>query len=158
MKATYQKNMMKRMLMPLCAVVAMMCGGCSMLEHPNNKELDGYWHLVGVDTLATNGKKDLADDLLFWSIQARLMTVTDRSVIDSRDNYVMHMTITDFKTIHIYDIRQHDKNGGDPEITDVSLLAPFGINQLEETFTVESVSGSKMILKDEILRLYFKRM
>jgi hypothetical protein len=140
-----------------CAVFVV--GGCSVIDHPNNKKQDGYWHLVKVDTLETGGVKDFSNDLIFWSIQARLMTVNDRSETSTTgQGFVMHMTIKNKTSIHIYDIRYHAKADGDPEVTNVDELRPFGINQLDETFTIESVSGSKMILKDDMLRLYFKRM
>ena len=30
------------------------------IETSHNGDLDGFWHLTGVDTLATGGKRDLA--------------------------------------------------------------------------------------------------
>ena len=40
---------------------------------------------------------------------------------------------------------------------DVKVLAPYGINSLEETFAVEAIDGKKMILRSETLRLNLKK-
>ncbi|MBR5440991.1 MAG: lipocalin-like domain-containing protein, partial [Prevotella sp.] len=54
----------------------------------------------------------------------------------------------------LYDRREE----GDPVVENVELLQPFGINQIEgSTFRVEELSGSKMTLSTETLRLSFKK-
>ena len=47
---------------------------------------------------------------------------------------------------------------GDYQLDDVSLLSPFGMNSLDETFTIESIDGGKMVLRTEELRLYFRKL
>ena len=48
-------------------------------------------------------------------------------------------------------------NGGDHPIDDPKLLAPYGINNLEEEFIKEKLDGGQMILRSKTLRLKFKR-
>jgi hypothetical protein len=42
-------------------------------------------------------------------------------------------------------------------VDDATLMAPYGIQRLEEHYKVEALDGKKMILKSETLRLYFKK-
>lgn len=36
------------------------------IETSDNGDLDGYWHLVRVDTLATGVSSDLSETRVFW--------------------------------------------------------------------------------------------
>ena len=60
--------------------------------------------------------------------------------------------------LRLYEPRLHDPAAGDPIIDNLSYLIPFGINDKEETFTIEQSSGSRMTLYNGILRLYFRKM
>ena len=127
------------------------------LETSHNGDLDGFWHLVQVDTLQTGGVKDTSKDLIFWSIQLNLLELSDHSY-----------------SIPIYMARFNHENGqlkvtqpclynryeGNEMVTEETLhnISPFGLNALEETFQVEGLSGSKMKLSNGKLRLYFKKM
>ena len=50
-----------------------------------------------------------------------------------------------------------DRDNGDISVDDVAVMAPYGVNKLDESFTVEHLSGSKMVLKSERLRLSFRK-
>ena len=49
------------------------------------------------------------------------------------------------------------ENGGDHPIDDPTLLAPYGINNLEEGFAKEKLTGGRMVLRSKTLRLHFKK-
>ena len=38
------------------------------IEMSDNGDLDGYWHLEQVDTLATGGKLNLSKERVFWGL------------------------------------------------------------------------------------------
>ena len=61
------------------------------------------------------------------------------------------------KTLFLYEPRINDRDNHDPEVEDVSYLYQFGIYELNETFQIEKLSASKMILKSDKLRLHFKK-
>jgi hypothetical protein len=46
---------------------------------------------------------------------------------------------------------------GDKDVEDIKKLQPFGINQLKETFTVETLNSSHLYLSTPTLRLSFTR-
>ena len=50
----------------------------------------------------------------------------------------------------------YDRENGDVPLSDPTLLAPYGINKLDENFQVIKLTGSKMVLQSETLKLTFK--
>lgn len=129
------------------------------IETSDNGKLDGYWHLERIDSLASGGQLDLAQRRIFWAIQAKLINVRD---VDYNSNgcYLRFRQTAD--SLVIYDPyanhwHQDQEDGGDIPITDATLLNPYGINALEVHYQKESLSGSKMVLKDDVVRLYFTK-
>lgn len=124
------------------------------LETSDNGKLDGLWHLERVDTLATGKSCDLSGQLLFWAVQMKLLNVNDR-------NYKLSSAFFRFEhsngTLRLYEPYWDDRMNGDPAIDDPSLIAPYGINSLDERYGVERLTGSEMVLRTEKLRLVFKR-
>lgn len=51
----------------------------------------------------------------------------------------------------------YDRENGDAPLAEPTLLKPFGINNIEETFQIQKLSGGKMQLQSEMLKLYFKK-
>lgn len=135
-----------------------MLASCELHTSDNGK-LDGFWHLERVDTLATGGQKDLSEQRVFWAIEAKLLNVRD-SDHDSRGFYFrFNQTADSLILTDPYDYGGHDdkEGGGDVPVTDVELLAPYGINNLEEHYQKENLTGSRMTLKSKTLRLFFKK-
>ena len=131
------------------------------IETSDNGDFDGFWHLERVDTLATGGTTDLSKKRVFWGVQYKLISVRDVDV-DKQHGYYLRFTQTSDKIVThtpYKDNWHQDKgeDGGDIPIVDPALLAPYGINNLEEPFLKEQLNGSSMVLRSKTLRLYFKR-
>lgn len=127
------------------------------LERSDNGELDGYWHLVGVDTLETGGHLDLSQQKIFWAVQAKLIHLSGSS-----EEFYLRFRQTDDSVVvnQPYLDNGHQDNGtdgGDIPVSDASVLAPYGILHLEEPFQKEKLTGSRMILKSTALRLDFRK-
>lgn len=125
------------------------------LETSDNGDLDGFWHLTRIDTLATQGTRDMKQERIFWSFQKDLLKVDDKtgensSILLRFNHSGGNLTLSD---PYIY-----DREAGDIKLDDVEPLRPFGINALTETFTTTSLSGSHMTLESPMLRLSFKKM
>ena len=121
------------------------------LEHSNNGKLDGFWHLTEVETLATNSHADKRQELVFWAVQGRLMQLM-------RNGTSIYMRFKhENNTFQVYEPRQNDRMTGDSLITDVSQLEVYGITGLDEKFTIEALSASRLVLKGPSLRLYFRK-
>ena len=61
-------------------------------------------------------------------------------------------------TLRLYDPHVNDRMNGDPAVEDAGRLSPFGVNALDETFTVDRLSGSKMELSTDKLKLSFTKL
>ncbi|MFA4047370.1 lipocalin-like domain-containing protein [Prevotella sp. PCHR] len=147
--------MKKYILFPLILFAGILPFVSCELETSDNGDLDGFWHLVRIDTLDTQGTCDMKQERIFWSFQKNLLHVDDKTGMNSsillRFNHSSgSLTLSD---PYIY-----DRGAGDIKLEDVSLLYPFGINSLTETFDVESLSSSRMTIASPVLRLSFKKM
>ena len=119
------------------------------LEISSNGNLDGFWHLVKVDTLQTGGVKDTSKDLIFWAFQLNLMKTGE---------YMARFDHSDGQ-LSLKEFCLYDNILGNEMLTeeDLSKIAPYGINALEETFQVEHLSSSNMTLNNGTLRLSFTK-
>lgn len=147
---------MKKIIIAATVVFTTMLAMTSCeLEGSNNGELDGYWHIERIDTLATGGVADYSQDLFFWAFQGKLLSLSCR-------NHNATDCLTRFNktggTLTISEPFRYDRMGGDEPLETPELLQPYGINKTEESFAIESLSGSKMILKSETLRISFKKL
>ena len=59
---------MKKLLFILSVVCTIGLSSCE-IETSKNGDFDGFWHLVGVDTLATSGYCDMSQETVFWAVQ-----------------------------------------------------------------------------------------
>lgn len=141
----------------VAAVFAAVFASCT-IETSRNGKLDGFWHLVRIDTLDTGKSRDLSRQRIFWGVQYKLINVKDADR-NEQGYYLRFERVKDSLFVHTpYANHLHQDqgaDGGDIPIDDAKLLAPFGINRLEEHFKTEALDGSKMILKSSRLRLYF---
>lgn len=127
------------------------------LEASHNGNLDGFWHLVEIDTLQSGGVKDTSEDLLFWSFQVNLLELSDHNY----NNYI-YMARFDHSDgkLQVTKPCKYNRYEGNEMLTEesVNAVAPYGLNALEENFFVEQLSSSRMTLRNGILRLHYKKM
>lgn len=140
-----------KIFLPLFAVILFMASCGDLLETSHNGKLDGYWKLTNIDTLATGGQTDLHNQSLFMAVQGTIMMLNN---IDNGGGYIFQFNHTNGH-LKIFDARVNDRGNGDPLLTSPDGLKPFGFNALEEDFTVEKITGGKLILNDGTLRLHF---
>lgn len=147
----YNMNKCFKILFSLITILFALASCGDLLEHSQNGELDGYWKLTTIDTLATGGQKSVSEQSLFMAVQGKIMMLNDRN---NGDEYVFQFNHADGH-LKIFDARQSNRGKGDPLLTDPEGLRPFGFNNLEEDFTVEKLSSGKLIVNDGTLRLHF---
>lgn len=135
--------------------LVLLLAGCD-LETSDNGDLDGYWHLTRVDTLTTGGTLDTSEQLLFWAVQVRLLNVVDQSDDADHMGYLLRFEYKE-GTLRVYEPYKNSRKDGDIKVDDASVLSPFGINRLDETFRVEQLDGDGMQLTGDALRLTFVR-
>ena len=156
MKKNRSKRISQYLIFSISAFLVFSFTSCE-LETSGNGDLDGFWHLVQVDTLQTGGVNDTSKDLFFWSFQVNLLELSDRSyqipIFMARFNH-------DNGQLKVTQPCLYNRDEGNEMVTEENVkdISPYGLNALEETFRVEELSGSRMTLSNGTLRLYFKKM
>lgn len=125
--------------------------GCE-LETTDNGDLDGYWHLEQVDTLSSQRSVDYGQARIFWSIQFKLLQLSDLE-----NNSIIYNLVYDNHQLTLADPYMFDRADGDTLVTDVEVLRRYGVNALQETMKVVSLQSDRMVLESPVLRLHFKK-
>ncbi len=124
------------------------------VESSDNGDLDGFWQLRAADTLSTGGHSDLTGLSLTWAFQGRLLEMRD---LHGQRTDIVSSFSHEGTTLSLFDAYIVDRDNGDIRLEDATELSPYGVNRLDETFSVEKLDGSKMVLKSEKLRLTFRK-
>ena len=147
-----KRNKLRYILLSMVALFSL--SACEIETHDNGK-LDGFWHLEKVDTIATGGVCDMSQQKVFWSVQAMIIEVSDSSNINDKTK-IYACAHRDGK-LSLFNAHKSDRTEGDPIIEDPTILQPFGISNVNDNFEVMQLTGSKMMLKSETLRLVFRK-
>ncbi|MFW5616346.1 MAG: lipocalin-like domain-containing protein [Prevotella pectinovora] len=135
-------------------LTTMTLASCDIETSSAAGDFNGMWHLTRVDTIATGGVLDLKNEKLFWAFQNKLMQADDKNEKLAKILMRFNQTNTPL-TLHTPYV--YDRENGDVPLSDPTLLAPYGINKLEENFQVLKLTGSKMVLQSETLKLTLKK-
>lgn len=148
------KNNIGKKLAVFCVLVFLLAS-CS-IESSDNGSLDGFWHLERVDTLSTGGSCDLSESKLFWGVQHKLISLNGGSLSFF---YRFSQTRDSLLLLVPYVNRGHEdvENGGDILVSNPEDLRQYGIQHVEEHFLKETLSGSRMVLRTDSIRLWFKK-
>lgn len=128
---------------------------CSVLHVSDNDDLDGFWMLTEVDTLATAGNLQMREQRVFWSFQGYLMQ-TQWLSHNAKDAFVYRFAHNEDKLV-VSSPCLYNRVDGDQPISEVDTLRPMGINDVEESFKIERLDRKRMTLNDGVLRLYFEK-
>lgn len=134
-------------------VTAALCS-CDLETYDNGK-LDGMWRLTGIDTLETSGSKNMDGTKLYWSFQGKLLQMDDKNNVEQK--FLLRFEKND-SSLRLYDPYIYDRENGDKPLSDPKMLAPYGINSLEENCKLDYLGSSNMTLKTKTLRLSFKKI
>lgn len=144
---------MKKLILvcSLCMAVMGLVSCGDLIETSDNGRLDGLWHLTRIDTLETGRGVDMAEDRKYLAVQGSILEVHDA---DEGEKYMFRFSHAEGK-LALSDARRNDRRLGDSIVTDIKLLMPYGINSLNETFTVEKLTRKRMVLVSNVLRLTY---
>ena len=124
------------------------------LETSQAGAFDGMWHLMRIDTIATGGTLDLSKERIYWSFQYKLMEADDKT--GGHRSIIMRYAKGNGK-LRLSSPYAYNREEGDEPLSEPSLLAPFGINKIEEEYQVIKLNGSTMQLQSDVLMLRFKK-
>lgn len=124
------------------------------LESSDNGELDGYWQLSSIDTLANDHSVNMRDSGIFWAFNFNLLVT--RSTNNPIGEIIYDFEITDNNIVLTNPYILY-RDSSDICVTDVNILKKYGVNSLTETFRIEHINSNKMILQSNMLRLNFRK-
>ena len=142
-----------RKFLLLLSVMGIVLASCD-IETSDNGKLDGYWHLVSADTLATQGHTDLSQQRIFWAVQVNLIQLRG-----TEQELYFHL-FYQAKELTLSHPHLKDRGRGDPEVNEEykHFIYPYGINDYEEHFKVIQLTNEKMTLQSSTLQLNFSKM
>ena len=140
------------LVLPLLALLFVSCS----LETDNNAgKMEGMWHLVKIESITTVASEDLSEQVIFWSFQAKLLQMDDKTGM--HNSYLYRFRIGD-NQLTLTSPYQYDRENGDRPLTAYeSTLGLYGIKSLTPVFRIEKLDRRKMILNDDSVRLYFDK-
>lgn len=141
-----------RSLLTILFYVAITTTACT-IETSGNGDLDGFWHLTNVDTLATGGITDYSQKQVFWSFQGKMYKMRDFSTGIAVIGYFTRHD----DSLFIANVYRDDRMYDDPPIKDVAELYVYGVDAINEHYSIVYLSSSRMTLKSTTLELEFKK-
>ena len=139
----------------LLPALALLFSSCSLETDNDAGDLEGMWHLVRIEESATNTHIDVSNEVIFWSFQAKLLQMEDKT--GQHYSYLYRFRI-DNDQLTLTSPYQFDRENGDRPLTIYeSTLGLYGIKSITPVFRIEKIDRRKMILNDGAVRLYFDK-
>lgn len=145
---------MKRILLTITGMTLLLMA-CE-LETSTNGDLDGFWQLTQVDTLATGAQTDMKATGVTWSFQGRIMELRIANK-QSDERPIICQFSYNGDSLRVFNPYIIDRVKDDIKITDVTPMQCYGFSQPEETFFFQQLSSNTMILRSKYLRLSFRK-
>ena len=133
-------------------------------EQASHGNLYGFWHLVAVDTIvidpatqaaATISTTDLGGQRLFWAMEGHIVEMNDH---DKQHAPLVGRFSKEGDSLFVEQLYFSDRYSGDPEVTELSDLLPYGIDTVKPRLLIEQLSSGKLTLRSKNRRLKFKKM
>ena len=139
----------------LLPVLALLFSSCSLETDNDAGDLEGMWHLVRIEESVTNTHTDVSNEVIFWSFQAKLLQMEDKT--GQHYSYLYRFRI-DNDQLTLTSPYQFDRENGDRPLTAYeSTLGLYGIKSITPVFRIEKIDRRNMILNDGAVRLYFDK-
>ena len=144
---------MKRFLYIIIGVV-MLLTSCDK-ETSNNGNLDGLWQLTLMQNKTTdNVKNDMRSSGITWAFQGHILELRDLK--KGNQDIIMSFNY-DGKKLKVFAPYKVDRDSDDIVINDIALLLPYGVGNTTAEYNVTELSGSCMILDDDVWHLEFRK-
>ena len=139
----------------LLPVLTLLFSSCSLETDNDAGDLEGMWHLVRIEESVTNTHTDVSNEVIFWSFQAKLLQMEDKT--GQHYSYLYRSRI-DNDQLTLTSPYQFDRENGDRPLTAYeATLGLYGIKSLTPVIRIEKIDRRKMILNDGAVRLYFDK-
>ena len=147
----------KTTIISIAATMIIAATACSHFPYDDSGDYGRNWRLVQVDTLSTGKTGDYAAKNVFWAIQGSIFEITEKLPTSPyRQRGIVFHYDKKPDSLILKEPRYNIRLEGDPQVEDIKVLQPFGVNEIPETLVVEKIGGDKMTLRSKLLRLRFK--
>lgn len=139
----------------LLPVLTFLFSSCSLETDNDAGDLEGMWHLVRIEESVTNTHIDVSNEVIFWSFQAKLLQMEDKT---GQINSYLYRFRIDNDQLRLSSPYLFDRENGDHPLTAYeATLGRYGIKSLTPTFRIERVDRRKLVINDGTVRLYFDK-
>ena len=157
--------MRKLLIGVVLAAGASLLGACSSdFETSGNGTFDGFWHMTHVDTLATGRTYNVSGRMIFWSVQGKMIELSDRRTNLSEDEerypsifYCFERSADSLKLLGEPKPRKNNRVKGDRDVATHSECGAYGVNSEGDVLKILRLENNKMTLQSEYLRMYFTK-
>ena len=144
---------MKRFLYIIIGVVLLMTS-CDK-ETSDNGYLDGLWQMTLMQNKTTDvAKSDMRSSGITWAFQGHILELRDLK--NGNQDIIMSFNHNGNK-LKVFAPYKVDRDSDDIIINDVALLLPYGIGNTTAEYRITELSGSCMILDDDVWHLEFRK-
>ncbi len=145
---------MKRLLLYIIIGIGLLTA-CSV-EHSDNGDLDGFWKLTKMTTGSQAwSEADASASGVTWAFQGSVLELRD---VCSKYQDLIVKFRHEGDSLIVWDFRIVDRDAGDPLVTDVTMLYPYGIHSdTEEHFRILQLTSDRMLLESGDTRLEFRK-
>jgi len=144
---------MKRFLYIIIGVTILMTA-CDK-ETSDNGNLDGLWQMTLMQNNTTdNAKSDMRSSGITWAFQGHILELRDVNKV--HQDIIMSFDHNGNK-LKVFAPYRVDRDSDDIIINDVALLLPYGIGSTTAEYNVIELSGSRMIIDDNVWHLEFRK-
>ena len=160
------KRTIKKYSLTLIAICMLaMLAGCRF-EVVSNGDFDGNWHLMSTEDRTTGEITDNSQQRIFWGVAVRLINIhdSDQQGDVGKLGYYLRFRKSDSMLVvtEAYKNNWHEdrENGGDkPLLTpeEQEPLKHFGIYFIPQSFRIEYLSGSTLIISTDTHRMTFAK-
>lgn len=146
---------MKRQIYTIMTLFVLVLTSCE--SYLVNGDLDGFWQVKSIEDKQT-GDITYCNGDTYYSFQRELVLVSYTSpetpTGQSKENYIAYFTHEN-DSIYMTDFRIYlDRNGKQAPLSE---LEKFGLYELYNTFAVEELNRSSLVLSSEKTRISLKK-
>lgn len=147
--------MKRQIYKSLALVIIILISSCE--SYQIHGDLDGFWQVSTIENKET-GDITYCNGDTYYSFQRELVLVSFTSpetpTGQSKENYIAYFTHEN-DSIYMTDFRIYlDRNG---KLAPLSELEKFGLYELYNTFAVEELNRSSLVLSSEKTRISLKK-
>lgn len=142
---------MTRKLYSIVILLALLLTSCEV-DISSNGKLDGTWQLKEI-TVNGGDTQDVRNEGILWGFQFKLLEMHS---INNQWGVLCRFEHNG-SSLRIYSPLAQKHDVADDPITDASELNPFGVYAIDETFHIEELTSSRMVLASPNSRLVLRK-